>query len=319
MSKRAAASLLGAFLSTLAAAVEPDMVSVTLENDFFAGQDQHYTSGIQAAYLAKIPELPSALRALPPFDRSADARAVFAIGQRTYTPADTDIDVPNPRDRPYAGWLYVLTDVRTRSDAAIDYVTASVGIVGPGSLARQGQDEFHRRTHEPRSKGWGSQLHDEPTLMVAFERSWPSAAEASFGAARVDVSPRTSVALGTPFTYGSIGAVARAGHNLPDDIPTTHVSLAPSRDGFRGARLFGWYAWAGLDARAVAWNTFLDGNAFRESAAVKRRPFGYDLQFGVAAAWRGARLGFAIVHRSREFEGQGGGDKYGQLTLAFAY
>ena len=40
----------------------------------------------------------------------------MAIGQRMYTPANSDRDVADPRDRPYAGWSYVMTDVRTRPD-----------------------------------------------------------------------------------------------------------------------------------------------------------------------------------------------------------
>jgi hypothetical protein len=39
----------------------------------------------------------------------------------------------------------------------------------------------------------------------------------------------------------------------------------------------------------------------------------------VAAVWRRARVGFTMVERSREFEGQQGPDRFGQLALSFAF
>jgi len=35
--------------------------------------------------------------------------------------------------------------------------------------------------------------------------------------------------------------------------------------------------------------------------------------------WPRARLGFTIVQRSKEFAGQGGNDRFGQLAVSFTY
>jgi len=91
---------MAAVLSTAAAAEPPRLVSITLENDFFVGFDQHYTNGIQAAFLADLASAPEGLRAATPLRWSVDPQAVVAIGQRMYTPANSDRDVPDPRDRP---------------------------------------------------------------------------------------------------------------------------------------------------------------------------------------------------------------------------
>ena len=263
--------------------------------------------------------MPAGLRSLPPLRWSADPQAVVAVGQRIYTPANTDSDAPDPRERPYAGWLYLMTDVRTRSGSAVDHLTATVGVIGPASLARQSQDLVHRVLHEHRSRGWDAQLHDEVTLMLGYERAWPGVAAGALGNRRFDLSVRAGGTLGTPLTYASAGAVLRYGSYLPGDLPVTHISLGPPRDGFRGAGAFGWYAWAGVDARAIGRNVFIDGNTFRDSAGVKRKPFGQDVQLGVAAVWPATRVGFTLVQRSPEFKGQGGADRFGQLTVSFAY
>ena len=122
-------------VSALAAA--PRFVSFTFENDFFAGYDRHYTNGLQAAWLVDRGELPDFLASMPPVRWSADPQVVVAVGQRIYTPADIDREEADPNDRPYAGWLYLLADVRTRSGATIDHVTAGVGMVGPAAGGRR--------------------------------------------------------------------------------------------------------------------------------------------------------------------------------------
>src|SRR5690242_20496520 len=122
------------FAAAIAQAAETRFVSFTFENDFFAGYDRHYTNGVQLATLVNLEGAPEWLRSA-----SADPQAVVAIGQRIYTPANTDIDPPDPGDRPYAGWAYLMFDLRTRATPAIDHFTATVGVVGPASGARQAQ------------------------------------------------------------------------------------------------------------------------------------------------------------------------------------
>ena len=44
-----------------------------------------------------------------------------------------------------------------------------------------------------------------------------------------------------------------------------------------------------------------------------------DVQVGIVVAWPSARAGFTLVHRSKEFDGQQGVDRFGQLSISFAY
>jgi len=291
--------------TTLAIAARADekparLAAITLENDFFAGYDHHYTNGVQAAFVVS----PS---------------TVFAIGQRIYTPTNTDARVPDPADRPYAGWLYAMTDTRLPTRGTIDHLTLSLGIVGPHALGEQAQNLVHRALGENEAQGWDSQLGSEVTVMAGYERAWPSVITGKLGRQSYDLALRAGGALGNVLTYADVGAVVRYGRNLPDDIPVTHISLGPPRDGYRGTTEFGWYVWAGLDGRFVAHNMFLDGTTFRDGPSVERKPFGYDAQVGVALAWPNARVGFTYIQRSREFDGQVGNDRFGQLTLSLAY
>ena len=308
-----------ALAATLAGATgvhgETRFVSLTIENDFFAGYDRHFTNGMQAAFLTDLDRAPDWLRS-----RSADPQAVIAIGQRIYTPTNTDTAIPVPYDRPYAGWVYMMGDLRTRAQPTIDHVSVAVGMVGPASGARQTQNNVHDLLGDGTAKGWDTQVRNRPTFMAGFERAWPNVVQGALGSHhRWDVALRVGATAGTPLTYASAGTVLRVGSNLPTDLPVTHISLGPPRDGFRGAAQFGWYLWAGFDAHAVVYNAFLEGSTYAGGSHVDRRDFGADTQVGVAAVWPRARLGFTIVQRSKEFAGQGGNDRFGQLAVSFTY
>src|SRR3954463_3973393 len=91
-----------AILPCMATEPAARFMSFTLENDFFAGYDRHYTNGLQVAFVTPLDALPAGVRALPPIDWSAGPEVVFAFGQRIYTPVDTRTHDPDPADRPYA-------------------------------------------------------------------------------------------------------------------------------------------------------------------------------------------------------------------------
>lgn len=308
-----------AAVSLSAVAAEPTFVTVTVDNDWFAHEDRHYTGGSHVAFARDLDTLPESVRKLPPFSWSADRAAVFAIGQRIYTPGNTNPKPEEPADRPYAGWVYLQSDVRTQKGPVVDHLTGTIGYIGPAAGGKQVQKISHHIIGSRDFGGWDSQLPSEPTLAVGYSRALPGLFSRSLAQLTLDLSPYAGATLGTPYTYANAGLVARIGRSLPDDVPIAAISLGTPHDGFRGAQAFGWYVWAGVEGRAVGWNSFLDGNAFRDSPSVDRKPFQYDIALGFVAAWPRTRVGFTLVHRSKEFDGQLSFDRFGQLAISFAY
>jgi hypothetical protein len=212
-----------------------------------------------------------------------------------------------------------MTELRVRSGSVVDHLLVNVGVVGPAAGGEQVQNTFHRLIRKDGAHGWDLQLGDEVTGMLAYERAWSSVIAGDIGGRRFDFTPRAGAAVGNVLTYADAGAVLRYGRDLPSDLPATHISLGPARDGYRGAATFGWYTWAGVDARAVAQNIFIDGEGSHSGTGVHRRLLGFDVDAGVALAWPNARIGFTYVRRSREFSEQDKPDRFGQLTIALAY
>src|SRR5258706_12638263 len=107
---------------------------------------------------------------------------------------------------------------RLNTRGPIDHLPFALGVAGPASLGRQVQNGVHRIIGDGESEGWSHQLHNEPTVMVGYERAWPAVLSGTLGRQSFDVAPRVGGALGNVITYANAGAVVRYGRNLPSEI-----------------------------------------------------------------------------------------------------
>jgi len=304
-------------------------LSLQLENDRIAATDRHYTHGTRLSWVSdKNTDGPDwvrdVLEFLYPLARVRGGRIGFALGQNIYTPEDTAATALILNDRPYAGWLYggvslhaeTTQDFMSRRLDILDSVELNVGIVGPQSYAEDVQNNFHDLIGVARSNGWNNQLKNEPALALFFERKWrPEAVR--LGGFEVDAVPHIGGSVGNVFTVANIGGTARFGRGLDLDFGPPHIR--PSLSGFAAVgdeHDFGWYVFAGGEARAVARDIFLDGNTFADSHRVAKKTFVGSFQFGVSVAYRGYRLAFSHVFLTKEFEAQRRSDRYGTLTLS---
>jgi hypothetical protein len=287
------AFLVATLLASCAWAEEttPRFVTFSLDNDWFVREDKHYSHGMQISF-------------------PVTAATRFTIGQRMYTPSNTDIPIPDPGDRPYAGWLYLTSDTRLPSRETIDHLTLSLGLIGPQARARETQRLFHHVLGNGISAGWDAQLPRTITAMAGFERIWPSVWSGTAAGRGYDVALCAGGVVGNVFAYADSCAIVRWGRNLGEGLPLRNT-LGQTLDDPRGTGGAGWYLWSGIEGRYVARNDFLAG--------VRRIPFGYDAQAGVVMRWRHASFGFTLVERGREFEGQHGNDHFGQLSVSYAY
>src|SRR5258708_29121703 len=146
-------ALLLALLPRAAQAQENDWTATVLEEDDFwtpHHSDRHYTHGARASTTSG--EVEGAWQRpfiwlgdlTPAFPNAADVSRrynLILLGQNMYTPENFQLFNPDPRDRPYAGWLYsgvgMMQDTKGTQDNIdrFDELALKVGIVGPGSLA----------------------------------------------------------------------------------------------------------------------------------------------------------------------------------------
>lgn len=323
------------------------------ENDVIADTDQHYTNAVKLTWLSPDlgryrddPRLPGFLlpliEALPFVNEPGYVHNVgISLGQSMYTPEDIEDDEVVKGDRPYAGHAYAALALHAKNAARLDTFEIGLGVVGPGSYARQTQRGVHTVIGSPQPKGWDNQLSHEPALSLAWQHSIRARSyslEAYPGAELVhrllgdadlelDLIPRYGLTLGNVMTFAGAGATARLGFNLPEDFGASLIApaggvLAPAKD--EGPRLrdrpVSLYGFVTAEARLVGRNLFLDGNTFARSHRVDRLPVVGDLGLGLSLGVGRFSASYTTVFRSAEFAEQNGfGQVFGSLSLAWVF
>jgi hypothetical protein len=309
-----------------------ERITVLEENDgLFFNSDKHYTQGFRISDLHPV-SAPGLWNGA--FDLLGSVAPIFApggnrqeslfLGQNIFTPKNTQLRPPDPRDRPYAGWLYFGSSLLQETDGRmLENFELDLGIVGPGALAKQVQNDFHQFIGTDTAKGWSSQLQTEFGAVLSYERKWrqPLLGDTGFG---IDIIPQAGASVGNIFTYGEIGSLLRIGKGLEADYGPARIRPALSgtdyfdERGLDGGR--GFYFFVGAQGRAVAHNIFLDGNTYRTSRSVPKKNFVGDLQAGFSASWsKSLRLDVSVVLRSQEFRGQHGTDDICTAALTFTW
>lgn len=312
------------------------VLSVYLENDYFGGTDRHYTNGAKISYLSG--DLATwgqqgwrrSFVELLPFVNREGAQKNFgiAVGQNMYTPQDIEAVIPDPADRPYAGWTYIELSFVSKTESVMDTLSFQVGMIGPHSYADTTQRHVHEWIDSNRPNGWEYQLEDELGVNIVFERNWRLYARAFNRVLGGDFIPHMGASLGNVSTYANAGGTVRLGFNLPSDfgvklirpggtvpapIDDADPRVSPNRD-------WSFFVFASADGRAIARDIFLDGNTREDSPSVDKEPLVADLSYGfglIAGKWQ---LTFAQTYRTREFENQKEDfNEFGSLSLSRAF
>lgn len=300
-------------------------LSLSIENDMLGGTDRYYTNGLQIAWRSPSADLPAPLAWL---DRQLDflqgpgtLRWGLALGHSIFTPEATQARIPDPTDRPYAGYLYGAVSLSRLTATSLSVLEIQAGLVGPSAGGKFVQNGWHSVIGVSPARGWDYQLDDEPVAALILERKWrvPLAGDELLG---LELLPSLSASLGTVQTYAGAGGVLRLGRNLAADFgpPRIRPALAGSAFFQPQGEGFGWYVFGGAEARLVARDIFLDGNTWADSRSVDARPVVADLQAGIAVMWHGVRVAYTQVWRSEEFYGQRGGmQQFGSLSASFRF
>lgn len=301
--------------------------TLNLENDYFGwdNQDNNYTNGVRLSYhnaALDIPQWARELGEIYPGFRINDTTAVtYSIGQNLYTPSDITRSVPDPQDRPYAGWLYGSVGLSTVTDDHEDQIELSLGVVGPWALGKQTQNFVHNHvfTSSDDPQGWDYQLDNEPGLILSWSREYPDLWSTDLNEQLyVSLAPSVGTSLGNVYTLAQAGIGFRIAPyaeryaDLParvrPSVPGTGYFPAPTKG-------WSWGLFGNVTGYAVGRNIFLDGNTWEDSPSVDKKPFVYDATIGLDLILGNNRLSYSLVQRSKEFDGQDDDSVFGSLSF----
>jgi hypothetical protein len=306
-------------------------LQVYIENDSVGGgTDRYYTNGIKIGGGVNASRLIERLFQQPAetvlrrfSETPGDVHVGLFVGQHMYTPRRITVAAPQPFDRPWAAWLYVGGVAQSVSGNRLQTAEFDLGVIGPAALGKEVQTAWHELVGADRPLGWHNQLKNEPGLMLTYLEKW------RFGdASGVEIVPHFGASLGNVMTLARAGGIIRAGRNMSGFGPDT---IEPGGAMLQRVRLKDtqapddrreWYVFAGADARAVAYNVFLDGNMFRSSPSVDRRDFVYDLKAGFSIRIPPARISLTQIWRSEEFTtpvAGGGSQRFQSLNVSWEF
>lgn len=167
------------------------------------------------------------------------------VGQDLYTASDIKLQPQqlNPKDHPYAGWLYagVYRDVQNKDGSGFR-LGLDVGCLGPCAGGEWTQTHLHRLLNQPLPQAWSTQLKQEWGAVLSAEVSparWQLSSE-------VDVTSRFKVRAGNIFSDAKAELTWRYG--ILNDV----------------REAAGNFIFARAEVKAVAYNASLQGGYFND-------------------------------------------------------
>jgi len=267
--------------------------SVVDDNDFFGHwSDKYYTNHTRFALTLGSSYKDNFHHAL-----------FFSLGQEIYSPKDRAATIPDPKDHPYAGYLYAsFGDVKFDDDFSLAK-EIQIGATGDYSLGEKVQREYHRLINEIRPAGWETQIHDRFVMQFIGDvrKRFVIDGETGRGSGS-DVIVRGFCGIGNLRGEASIGAELRAGLNLPKDFGSPSLRQSASVN-FDPQVDFSIYGFWDLQLDAIFWDETLTGNN-DSGADIYAYPFVAQASIGVSAVYKNFKVSIFQAVRSRDFESQ---------------
>ncbi len=296
--------------------------SARWENDTFGGTDRWYTDGVSLGVAHTGPSWMDPLADWLPWGEGRRTVS-YDLAQVMVTPSDTARPNPAPDDRPYAGILsfgLTLHIEQSNSYHGLKFIT---GVVGPASLAKETQREVHRLIGNDLPQGWDYQLKNEPILNLAYEYRHRFQIAGRREAWSIEALPIGEGWLGNMLTQAGIGALLRAGYNVPDDFGPTLLRglnyMPPPRRRQDSNSDWGFSVYGGGVGNLVLRDITLDGNTFEDSRSVDKKLFVPMGGVGAAVGNRRFEASFTYVFWGEEFEGQKDYSKFGALMFRYFF
>ncbi len=307
-------------------------LSLTLENDVFADDDNNYTSGAgwqwtsapaetyrEGSFYRGVVETMSFL----PFVGDADRThfSSLALSHQIYTPTDIEDPDPPEDDQPYAGLLHLNASLASRGERSQHEYGVLLGVIGPAARGEQIQTFTHElvRTDEP--EAWDTQLANEPLVNLSYayhRRLVPPRGGSGLDA---DVSSSLFAEAGTYLTGAGGGVSVRAGFKLPDGYSSFGIQSGLRPASLPSDRLpdgWGGFLFASLSGLGVA-HFAPHGNLFSDGRSVDTEPFVGSASLGISVYYGRFLFTYSFTGQTDAFETQRDPTEYGALSISYAF
>ncbi|RZA01153.1 MAG: lipid A deacylase LpxR family protein [Sphingobacteriaceae bacterium] len=288
-------------------------IGLQTDNDAYLtqGSDKYYTNGFFLHYR----------HALKTSDGSSLQNKVLGIelGQKIFNAQAGRIPEAKYVDRPIAGYLYAGANLNLlyKNESNLK-LGAQVGIIGPGSLAKEAQTFIHDTFGLYSIDGWQFQIKNAAQVNLSAEYNRLLAR-----ATWIDMSLTSYANAGTGFTGAGAGPLIRIGNfnQLFNSFSTQSTAIANTVTPLHKQEFFFYYK---PQFNLVVYDATIQGGMFNSRATYpeivdKIKPAIFSQEFGVAYAGDRWILNFAMHTRSKESALMLAPHKWGSVTILYRF
>lgn len=256
-----------------------DLFSITLDNDVFVGKDNGYTNGLYISLynmdyrLAPNILVKPLLWSMPVWPINYTIK-VNSLGQTLVTAEDITQKNPSEDSIPYSGLLKYTNSYIAVGPNFSDWVSTSIGIVGPAAKGEQTQNDFHKVIGARKAQGWDTQLKNEIVFNISRGHLYRVLA---IGSDTIDLLVSSQISLGTIITDIKASATFRLGRNLSNSFAS--MSMVNSKLSTPIAFNNSWFFYGSWSSNYIYNQVSTDGNTFRNSRSIS-----YNKNFNIFSA-----------------------------------
>jgi len=300
-----------------------------MENDTLMNTDFDYTHGVKISLLYYRGDTSNSIFNIP-FTSHKDTNNFisFAYANHMYTPYDLCQTQLIKDDRPYAGYSYLEFALHQSSKTNLDSLTLEIGNIGPQSKINKLQDKIHKALNAKDANGWDNQLKNEIIIQLNYMHKWRLQYENFYGYNSI-LTPYAGFDLGNRSIRASGGGLYRIGHNIPSDfgyntIKEGSFSSMPtnSKTVINDSSNYSAYLNFALGSSFVVRDIFLDGNSFKNSHSVDKKPLIGFVSTGVTLRYKSFALDLFHTYYTKDFKDRGKYKKYkgfSSFTLTYYF
>jgi lipid A 3-O-deacylase len=284
------------------------------ENDSYLaqGSDRYYTNGL---FLS--------------FRRATDQTKLtnglekkiyeLTVGQKIYNPISGYAPNSEAQDRPFAGYLYAGGSLSWfNSNESALKVSAELGIVGPSSLAEDGQDLLHNAVGFYELAGWEYQIKDEAAinLSVQYTRLIHRLVDNL-----ADISLEGYANLGTTYNGAGIGVLMRAG-NINQLFNTSYLNASIGNNAkTKGLVAREAFFYVKPQLNFIAYDATVQGSMFRNNSPVTFdvRPIVFAQQLGFNYSSQRFTADFGVIFKTKEIKSSARAHQWGAISLYYRF
>jgi len=284
------------------------------ENDSYLaqGSDRYYTNGLFINFRRALDQ--SKLK--PGIEKKIYE---VSVGQKIYNPLSGYAPNPATQDRPFAGYLYAGGSLSWfKSNESALKVSAEIGMIGPSSLAEDGQELLHNTVGFYELAGWEYQIKDEASINLSAQytklvhRLADNAADISFeGYANV----------GTTFSGVGAGVLLRAG-NINQLFNSSYLNASVGNQAkTKGLVANEAFFYAKPQLNFVAYDATIQGSMFKNNSPITfdAKPIVFAQQLGFNYSSQRFTIDFGVIFKTKEIESSARAHQWGAISLYYRF